>query len=80
VEKYCTAGQATDINTIRHNRFACWIIKATDTHVEYAIIIVFPWQQLLGERASMLRYTYIAYLYQFSQRYSCGFRFSGICR
>ena len=31
VEKYGTAGQATDNNIIRYMRFACWITKATDT-------------------------------------------------
>jgi len=33
--------------------------KATYTHSEYVIIIVFPLQQWLNERASMLRYMYI---------------------
>ena len=42
-------------------RVACWIIKATDTHSEY-VIIVFPHQQWLHERASVLRGTYIASL------------------
>jgi hypothetical protein len=55
VEKYGTAGQATDDNIIRRMRFACWIIKATDTHSEYVILIAFPLQQWLRERASMLR-------------------------
>ena len=32
--------------------------KATNTHSEYAIRIAFPLQQLLHERASILRYTY----------------------
>jgi hypothetical protein len=31
-EKYGTAGEATDGNTIRRMRFARWITKATDTH------------------------------------------------
>jgi hypothetical protein len=43
-------------------RFACWITKATDTHSEYVILIAFPVQQWLRERASVLRYTYIASL------------------
>ena len=47
---------------IRHMRFACWITKATNTHSECVIFIAFPWQQWLHERASMLRYTYIACL------------------
>jgi hypothetical protein len=56
VEKYGTAGQATDGTIIRRMRFACWITKPTDTHSEYVILIVFPWQEWLCERGSMLRY------------------------
>ena len=40
-------------------RIACWITKATNTHSEYVILIAFPLQQWLHERASMLCYTYI---------------------
>jgi len=43
------AGQALMIM-----RNACWITKATDTHSEYVIVIVFPEQKWLRERASML--------------------------
>jgi len=49
--------------TIWHMRIACWIPKATNTHLEYVIIIVFPLQQWLHERASMLRYRYIVLLF-----------------
>ena len=35
VEKYGTAGQATDYNIIRSMRFACWINQVTDTHSKY---------------------------------------------
>ena len=49
---------ATPQMKIRRIRFACWIIKAT----EYVILIAFPRQQLLRERFSVLRYTYIACL------------------
>jgi len=53
-------GQATDDSTIRRMRFsACWIPNATDTHSAYVMLTAFPWQQLLRERASILRYTYI---------------------
>ena len=62
MEKYCKAGKATGDNIIGRIHFACWIIKATNTHSEYIIPIVFPLQQWLYERASMLRYTYIACL------------------
>ena len=47
---------------IRRLRTACRITKATDTHSDYQIIIVFPRQQWLRELALLLRYTYIAYL------------------
>jgi hypothetical protein len=43
-------------------RIAGWVPKATNTHSEYVIIIDFQLQQLLHERASMLRYTYVACL------------------
>ena len=46
--------------TIRRMRFVCWVTKATNTHSEHVILIAFPLQQYLHERASMLRYTYIA--------------------
>jgi hypothetical protein len=55
VEKYATARQATDDNIIRRTRFACWIIKATDTHSVYVTLIAFPRQQWSRERASRLR-------------------------
>ena len=57
MEKYGTARQTTDDNIIRRMRFAFWIAKATDTHSEYVILIVFARQQWLRERASALRYT-----------------------
>jgi len=41
-------------------RIACWIPKATNTHTCSVIIIVLPLQQWLHERASLLRYTYLA--------------------
>jgi hypothetical protein len=40
--------------TIWLMRIACWLQKAKDTHSEY-ILIAFPLQQWLDERASMLR-------------------------
>ena len=42
----------------------CRIIKATNTHSEY-VILIFLWQQWLRARASMLRYTYIVCLVMF---------------
>jgi hypothetical protein len=44
--------------TTERMRIARWIPKATKTHSEYVIIITFPLQQWLYERASMVRYTY----------------------
>jgi hypothetical protein len=35
-------------------RIACWIPEATNTHQDYVILIVFPLQQWLYKRASML--------------------------
>ena len=58
VVKYGTARQATDGNIIWCMPIACWIPKATDTQWEYVIIIAFPLQRRLHERAWMLRYTY----------------------
>jgi hypothetical protein len=40
--------------TIRRMRFAFWISKAIDTHSEYVILIAWPQQTWLRERASML--------------------------
>ena len=57
VEKYCTAGQATDDDIIRRMRCACRITKATNTHSQY--VIAFPLLQSSHERALVLRYTYI---------------------
>jgi hypothetical protein len=49
---------------IRRMRIACWIPKATNTHSEY-VILSFPLRQWLFERASVLRYTYIACLVKY---------------
>jgi hypothetical protein len=42
-------------------RFAYWIIKAAEAHSVLLIRIAFPRRQELGERASILRYTYTAW-------------------
>ena len=47
--------------TMHRVRFACWITKATDTYSEYVILIAFPRQKWLRERALTLRYAYIAF-------------------
>jgi len=48
--------------TIWRMRIACWITKDTNTHSEYVTFIAFPLQQWVHERASVLRYTYIAFV------------------
>ena len=62
VAKCGMARYGTYDNITRRMRYARWITKATVTHSGYAIIIAFPLQQWSHERASMLRYTYIASL------------------
>jgi hypothetical protein len=59
--------------TVWRMRTAYWTTKATHTntyththtHTHYVIIIAFPLQQRLEERALVLRYTYIACLINF---------------
>jgi len=46
--------------TSRRMCIACQITKAADTRSEHVIPIAFPLQQWLRERASILRYTYVA--------------------
>ena len=60
MEKYGRAGQATDDNILRRMSIECWIPKAIGTRSEYVILITFLRQHWLRERASILRYTYIA--------------------
>jgi hypothetical protein len=56
IEKFCRGGRPQ----IWRMRIACWIPKATNAHTGCVILIAFPLQQWLHERASMLRYKYIA--------------------
>jgi hypothetical protein len=60
VETFSRVGLATGDSIMRRMRIACWIPKATNTHSQHVILTAFPLQQWLHERASMLRYTYIA--------------------
>lgn len=48
--------------TIGRMRFACRVIKATDKHSEYVIVIASVWQQWLHELMSVLCCTYIAFI------------------
>ena len=53
--------------TVWRMRISRWVRKAKNTqaHSEYVILIAFPLQQWLYERASLLRYTYVAGLDNF---------------
>jgi len=57
VEKYCRAGQATD-DTMAYAHFMLDTEGYKYTHSEYVILIAFPQQQCLHERASMLLYCF----------------------
>jgi hypothetical protein len=48
--------------TVRRLRIACWIPKAINTHSQYVVLFADPLEQWLRERASVLRYVYIACL------------------
>ena len=51
--------------TILRMRISFCIPTTIHTYPEYVIFIAFPLQQWLHERASMLRYTYIACIFFF---------------
>jgi len=53
VEEYGVAKQATDHTVLQIMRIACWIPRATNTHLEYAILFAFPLQQWLHERVTL---------------------------
>jgi hypothetical protein len=58
VEKYGRAGHITDDNmALAH---CIWIRKAKNTPSVYVILVGFPLQHRSHERASLLRFTYIA--------------------
>ena len=62
-EKYCRTWQATDdcgACALHGGYLRLHTHTHTHTQSEYAILIAFPLQQWLRERASVLRYTYIA--------------------
>ena len=48
--------------TVWRMHIACWIPKATNTHLQYVILIAFPLQNWLHERALLFRYMYIVCL------------------
>jgi len=46
MEKYSTVGETRDDNITRHKRCVYWIVKTTDRHLEYLIVIVCSRQKL----------------------------------
>ena len=79
VEKHWRAEEVTDDNIIRRMHFACWITKNTHTHPhsKYVILIAFPRQQWLCERASILRsHVYCLSCLSHHTHSSCGLRCS----
>jgi hypothetical protein len=59
MEKYYTTRYVTCGNIIGRMRLACCITKATDTHSQYVILIVFPRQKWLHEGASVCLCMYV---------------------
>jgi len=62
VGKCVSARQVTGDNIRELMSFVCRITKATDTHSAFLMLVTFSRQYLLRERASLLRYTFIACL------------------
>jgi hypothetical protein len=58
--KLMYSGQDTDDN-MAHD-IECWVTKASTAHTGFVILTAFPLQNWLHERASTVRYTYIACL------------------
>jgi len=52
-KKYFRAGQATDDGVIWHIHIAFWISKSIGTHPECVMLISFPLQHRLRERAAL---------------------------
>jgi hypothetical protein len=61
VEKFGSIRHATERNILRHRKCAMCVPgnegKYTDTLAQYLILIVFPREEWLRERVSMLLYT-----------------------
>jgi hypothetical protein len=70
VEKYCRGGQATADSIIRRMRFASWITKATNTHSEYAIVMLSQSCNCYANALQCYVYTFIACLVQFVTWYT----------
>ena len=65
--------------TVWLTRIACCILKATNTHSEYVIIIASPLQQRLYWGASMLRYTFFASLVTFQKGLAKSWTYWTLC-
>jgi hypothetical protein len=66
-----TAELSADDSIIWRMRSSLWITKATDSHSEYVILISFPRQQWLPERAStLLVYAHCVSVPQFHNTYT----------
>ena len=65
--------------TIWRMRISCWIPKARNTHTGCVILGASLPQQWLHERASMLRYTYIASLVQCCFQMDFSYSTSELC-
>ena len=53
MENYDSTGQGTRCNIIRYLPFACRTTEATNTHVEYVILIAISLQRWMHEGDSM---------------------------
>jgi hypothetical protein len=53
VEKFGRDRQVRDDNKTRRMRISCWITKAINILSEYIILVAFPLQKWLRERASI---------------------------
>jgi hypothetical protein len=57
--KYGAYSQAKDGIKIMCKRLICWIIKTTNTHSDYVIVVYFSREKWFCERASVLLYTFV---------------------
>jgi hypothetical protein len=62
MERHRTAGPATHDNIIRLMRIACGVPKATDSHLEYEILITFFTATKVARTCLTVRYTCTAFL------------------
>ena len=73
VVKYGRDGQATDDNIIWHVHIVCWIIKATNAHSKYVILVAFPrqrWLQILQSSQHWCVCINVDYFVIFNKKYT----------